>query len=82
MSFQNAGEVGSAVRPADDGLPNCKMTIRVTTMPAGPRTRRITAAKRATTRMINDKMGQATQNEVRGESVEPVGGHDVERQDR
>ncbi len=35
-------------------------------MPAGPRTRRMTAANSATTRMISETMGQATQNESFG----------------
>ncbi len=66
MPFQKGVRYAAPLEPPDDGLPNWSTTIRVTTMPAGPRTRRRTAVNNETTRMMSDRIGQAIQNASAG----------------
>ena len=82
MSFQNDGRYAAPLLPPEEGLPNCRIRITVTMIPAGPSTRRMTAA--------NERHDQDDQREDRPddperrrrESFEPVGDDQVDGERR
>ena len=66
MACQNEVRYTAPLLPPEEGLPNWMTRINVAMIPTGPRTRRRTAAKSATTRMMNARIGQTIQNDDEG----------------
>lgn len=59
-------KVRTPFAPPEEGLPNSMTTMTVTSVPAAPRSFCRTAATRATTATISERIGQTIQNFSRG----------------
>ena len=82
MPSQKGVRYAAPLLPPEDGLPNWRTTINVTMIPAGPSSRRRTAAMSATTKMMSEMIGHAIQNEADWEPFEPVGDDHVDDEAR